>query len=79
MLNLALVGLGHKMLRCVTAPTSWAGQQVGEKGSIDYETDVIKSGRERKAFKLLFSADVAAEDFLLRLGGLISVSFAWLR
>lgn len=37
---------------------------MAEKGSINYETDVIKSGGERKAFKLLFSADVTAEDFL---------------
>ena len=61
---LALVGPGHKVLRCATALTSWAAWQMGEKGSIDYETDIIKSGGERKTFKLLFRTDAAAENFL---------------
>lgn len=64
MLNLSLVGPGHKVLRCVTALTTWAVWQMGEKGSMGYEMDIIKSGRKRKAFKLLFRIDAAAEDFL---------------
>ena len=60
---LALVGPGHKVLRCGTLST-WAVWQMGEKGSMDYETDIIKSGGEKKAFKLLFWIDAAAEDFL---------------
>lgn len=29
-----------------------------------YETDITKSGWERKAFKLSFRIDAAAEDFI---------------
>lgn len=38
---------------------------MGEKGSsMGYETDITKSGWERKAFKLSFRIDAAAEDFI---------------
>ena len=75
---IALVGPGHKVLRHATAFTPWTRWQVVEMGSIDYEIDIIMSGVQRKALRSLFRAYVAAEDFLLRPSGLISVSFALL-
>lgn len=34
------------------------------RSSMGYETDITKSGWERKAFKLSFRIDAAAEDFI---------------